>query len=56
MSMHYCIIMYSNKNLNRFDGNNLTYLNYKDDCFNNADCDFKLTIVVGLQYNRKYRQ
>ena len=48
MSMHCFIIMQNTKILDRFEWNNLTYLGYNDECFNNDRCDFKVTIEVGI--------
>ena len=48
MSMYCSIIMYNTKLLNRFERNNLTCLNYDDNCFSTDECDFKVTIVVGM--------
>ena len=48
MSMHCCINIYNTKLLYRFERNNSTYLDYDDDCFNNDECDFNITILVGI--------
>ena len=46
--MYFCIIMYNTTSLNRFEQNNLTYLNKDNGYFNNNGCYFTVTIVVGM--------
>ena len=44
--------MQNYKQLYRFKWNNLTYLDYEDDCFNNKECDFKVkNSLVRVRYN-----
>ena len=40
--------MYNPKRLCPYKHNNLTYLVYNNDCFNNKKCEFKVKIVVKL--------
>ena len=48
MRMHFCINIYNTKQLNRFERNYFTYLNYEDDFFNRDKYEFKVTIVVEM--------
>ena len=48
MSMHCCINMQNTKLLYQFEWNNLNYLSYEGGCFNNNECGFKVTILVGM--------
>ena len=46
--MHFSINVCNLKLWYQFKNNNLTYLDYDDDCSNNQKCDFKLKIVLGM--------
>ena len=48
MIMNFFIILYNIKLLNCFKWNNLTCLYYDENCFNHGECDFKVTIIVGM--------
>ena len=48
MSMHCNINMYNSKLLYQFKHNNLVYLDYDNNCFDNDECDFKVKIIVGM--------
>ena len=46
--IHCSINVHNLKRLYRFKWNNLNYLDYDGDCFNNEECDLKVRIVAGM--------
>ena len=46
--MHRSINMQNSKWLYWYKQNNLTYLDYDSNCFNNGECDFKINCSINV--------